>query len=77
MCRIKRDVRYTVMILLVICQLMCTTVPGAHIRFMNSVLSLKWRVTSIEAHVWNKDVQATIDTSSLKFPDFKLAIKDP
>jgi hypothetical protein len=42
---IKRDVRYTVMILSVICRLMCAMVPGAHIRFMHSILSLKWSVT--------------------------------
>jgi hypothetical protein len=42
---IKRDVRYTVMILSVIYRFMCDTVPGAHIRFMHSILSLKWSVT--------------------------------
>jgi hypothetical protein len=40
-CCIKRDVRYTVMILPVICRLICAIVPGAHIMFMHSILSLK------------------------------------
>jgi hypothetical protein len=44
MCCIKRNVRYNVMILHVICRLMCATVPRAHIRFMHYILSLKWGV---------------------------------
>jgi hypothetical protein len=40
---ITRDVRYTVSI---ICWLMCVTIYGAHIRFMHSILSLKWSVTN-------------------------------
>jgi hypothetical protein len=48
MCCIKRDVRYTIMILPVICRLMCATVPRAHIMYIHSILSLKWSVT-----LWN------------------------
>jgi hypothetical protein len=36
---------YMVMILLLICQLMCATIPGAHIRCMHSILSFNWSVT--------------------------------
>jgi hypothetical protein len=43
---ITHDVRYTMMILNVICWLMCATIHGAHIRFMHSILSLKWSVTN-------------------------------
>ena len=42
---INRDVRYTVMILFVIYQLMCVTNPWAHMSFMHSILSLKLGVT--------------------------------
>ena len=45
---INRDVRYTVMILFVICQLMCMTDPWAHMSFMHSILSLKLGVTNIK-----------------------------
>jgi hypothetical protein len=34
-----------VMILLLICRLMCVTIPGAHIRCMHSILSFNWSVT--------------------------------
>ena len=40
----NRDVRYTVMILSVICQLMCVTDPWAHMSY--SILSLKLGVTA-------------------------------
>ena len=42
---INRDVRNTVMILYVICQLRCVTNPWAHMSFMHSILSLKLGVT--------------------------------
>ena len=45
---INCDVRYTVMILFVICQLMCMTDPWAHMSFMHSILSLKLGVTNIK-----------------------------
>ena len=45
MCKTKlcyyRDVRYTVMILVIICQLVCVTDPWAHMSFVHSILSLK------------------------------------
>ena len=44
---INRDVRNTVMILYVICQLMCVTDPCAHMSFMHSILSLKLGVTNL------------------------------
>jgi hypothetical protein len=34
-----------VMILVLICQLMCATIPGAHIRCIHSILSFNWSVT--------------------------------
>jgi hypothetical protein len=36
-----------VMILLLICQLMCATIPGAHIRCIHSILSFNWSVTVV------------------------------
>jgi hypothetical protein len=36
---------YTVMILLLVCRLMCVTIPEAHIRCMHSILSFNWSVT--------------------------------
>ena len=44
---INRDVRNTVMILYVICQLMCGTDPWAHMSFMHSILSLKLGVIRV------------------------------
>ena len=44
---INHDVRYTVTILYVICQLMCVIDPWAHMSFMHSILSLKLGVTVI------------------------------
>jgi hypothetical protein len=35
------------MILWLICQLMCATIPGAHIRCMHSILSFNWSATYI------------------------------
>jgi hypothetical protein len=35
---------YIVMILLLICRLICVTIPGAHIRCMHSILSFNWSV---------------------------------
>ena len=43
---INRDVRYTVMILVIICQLLCVTDPWAHMSFVHSILSLKLGVTN-------------------------------
>ena len=42
---IIRYVRYTVMILFIICQLMCVTDPWAHMSLVHSILSLKLGVT--------------------------------
>ena len=42
----ESDVRDTVMILYVICQLMCVTNPWAHTSFVHSILSLKLGVTA-------------------------------
>jgi hypothetical protein len=39
---------YIVMILLLICQLMCATIPGTHIRCKHSILSFNWSVTVLE-----------------------------
>jgi hypothetical protein len=38
---------YTVMILLLICCLMCVTIPDAYIRCTYSILSFNWSVTEI------------------------------
>ena len=45
---INRDVRYTVMILFIICQLVCVTDLWVHMSFVLSILSLKLGV--IEYH---------------------------
>ena len=49
MCKTKlsyyRDVRYTVMILFIICQLVCVTDPRAHMSLVHSILFLKLGVT--------------------------------
>ena len=45
---IIRYVRYTVMILFIICQLMCVTDPWAHMSLVHSILSLKLGVTIID-----------------------------
>ena len=45
---IIRDVRDTVMILYMICQLVCVTNPWAHMSFMHSILSLKLGVTNLD-----------------------------
>ena len=41
----ESDVRDTVMILYVICQLVCVIDPWAHMSFVHSILSLKLGVT--------------------------------
>ena len=43
---INCDVRYTVMILFIICQLVCVTDPWAHMSLVHSILSLKLGVTN-------------------------------
>ena len=43
---INRDVRYTMMILLIICQLVCVTDRWAHMSFVHSILSLKLGVAN-------------------------------
>jgi hypothetical protein len=53
---------YSVMILLLICQLMCATIPGAHIRCMHSILSFNWpRAGAVE--------EATAVLRALDFQD--------
>jgi hypothetical protein len=42
---LNRDVRYTVMILYIICQLVCVTDLWAHMSLVHSILSLKLGVT--------------------------------
>ena len=54
----ESDVRDTVMILYVICQLVCVIDPWAHTSFVHSILSLKLDVTT------SHDSHGSSDTSA-------------
>ena len=54
----ESDVRDTVMIVYVICQLVCVTDPWAHTSFVHSILSLKLGVTCpFFRYCWNKGLK--------------------
>jgi hypothetical protein len=63
------------MILSVICRLMCATVPRAHIRFVHSILSLKWSVT--HAIVGSERMEPTVLCIALNecnIHDYRIAV---